>query len=66
MAKEGSNWRPENWERTRGELANMPNVWSPGGPNLTHTEQIVEATASRIILEMHEASKATEFLPFKE
>lgn len=65
MAEEkGKDWRPENWEQIRRELAGTPNSWSPAGPNLTLAEQIVEATASKILeLRVH---VDTEFLPFKE
>lgn len=65
VGEKGRDWRPDNWEQIRRELANTPNVWSPAGPNLTHIEQIVEATASRI-LEAHEASLVKVFLPFPE
>jgi len=46
------DWRPKNWEQIRKELATQPMVWSPSGPNLGPGEQIVEATASRILEEM--------------
>ena len=46
------DWRPKNWEQIRKELAAQPMVWSPSGPNLSPGEQIVEATASRILEEV--------------
>lgn len=50
MVKE--EWRPENWEKIRARLANESIIWSPSGPNLNPTEQIVEATASKILEEL--------------
>jgi len=51
MSNMDKDWRPENWEQIRRELAAVPFVWSPAGPNLSSSEQLIEATASRILEE---------------
>lgn len=50
------DWRPENWIQIRIGLASEPYVWSPAGPNVNHLEQIVEATASKILEEYLKAN----------
>jgi hypothetical protein len=45
------DWRPDDWDNIRHELTKTPDVWSPSGPNKPHIEQIIEATASRILME---------------
>lgn len=52
------DWRPEGWERIRMELASTPYAWSPSGGGIGHTEQIVEATASKILEEWKAAIDA--------
>jgi hypothetical protein len=44
-------WRPENWQQLKLKLADAPFVWSPSGPNVSHFEQLIEATASKILEE---------------
>ena len=38
-------WRPENWERIRREIAQLPTEWSMSKPSLSAGEQIAERTA---------------------
>lgn len=44
-------WRPANWTRIKQELEATPNVWGTAIPLRTHAEQIIEATADRILEE---------------
>lgn len=53
-------WRPENWLKIKQELEATPNVWGTAIPYRTHAEQIIEATASRMIEEFLKLAKAED------
>ena len=57
MEKTLKDWRPDNWRVMRDSLANTPMTWSTSGPFAGHTEQVVEATASRILEEWEKECK---------
>jgi len=45
------NWRPENWEQMRLEIATAPYVWSASKKNLSQYEQMIELAADKILEE---------------
>ena len=47
-----NSWRPENWEQTRRVLAKTPLEWSASKAALPHLEQIIEATANKVLEEL--------------
>jgi hypothetical protein len=53
-------WRPEDWTRIKQELEATPNVWGTAIPYKTHAEQIIEATATRILEEFLKLAKMKE------
>jgi len=45
------DWRPENWTAIKMKLEETPFVWGTAMRYRTHAEQVIEATASRILEE---------------
>ena len=54
------SWRPKSWPGIIKELLNTPIIWGGDGPQISHTQQIIEETANRILEEFIKAQEKPE------